>query len=78
MSDDGPESVVLRYLRKLDADVGRIRDDMAEVKMRLGHIEEQITSLHHAYASLSVRMDRFDARMYRIERRLDLRESEPA
>ena len=41
------------------------RQDMREVKNRLGIIEYQ-------YASLSTRLDRIDARVERIEHRLEL------
>ncbi len=42
-----------------------LRDDMREVKQRLGILENQ-------YASISNRLDRMDFRIERIERRLDL------
>jgi predicted nucleic acid-binding Zn-ribbon protein len=42
-----------------------MRDDIREVKQRLGNLENQ-------YASISTRTDRMDGRIERIERRLDL------
>lgn len=62
---DEPDSLVLRYLRRIDEKVDRLSDDMREVKQRLGSLEE-------ISASLSRRADRLDERVERIERRLDL------
>ena len=64
MSDD-PDNLMLVYLRRIDAKVDGLREDVVEVKQRLGFLEEQ-------YASISRRVDRIDLRLERIERRLDL------
>jgi hypothetical protein len=62
------DNIVLEYLRHIRSAVDGLRDDMREVKGRLGILESQ-------YANLSNRLDRLDARVERIERRLDLVES---
>ena len=62
--DDGPDSIALRYLRQLSGDMAGVREDMREVKQRLGRIVESV-------ASVSRRVDRPAARVER-ERRLDL------
>jgi hypothetical protein len=62
---DAPESLVLRYLRSIDAKVDRIGDDVRELKGRVGALEER-------YASVSRRLDSIELRMERIERRFDL------
>lgn len=49
-----------------------LRDDMREVKTRLGHLEEQVGGPYGQYASLSRRVDRVDERLERVERRLKL------
>ena len=59
------DNVVLEHLRHIRAAVDGLRDDMREVKGRLGILESQ-------YASLSNRLDRMDGRVERIERRLSL------
>ena len=69
---DSPDNLVLALLRKLDAKVDRLGEDMREVKTRLGLLEGQYASLSGQYASLSVRLDRLDERVARIERRLEL------
>jgi predicted nuclease with TOPRIM domain len=72
--DDGPENLTLRYLRQITAQLAELREDMREVKGRLGNMEEHGALLSRAYASLSIPMDRADERLARIERRLELRE----
>jgi predicted nuclease with TOPRIM domain len=62
---DEPDSIVLRYLRRMDEKLDRVLDDHEEIKQRLGALEE-------GQASLSRRVDRLDARVSRIEKRLDL------
>jgi predicted nucleic acid-binding Zn-ribbon protein len=64
---DQPENIVLVYLRRIDEKVDALRDDVREVKSRLGMLENQ-------YANLSNRWDRTEFRLDRIERRLDLAE----
>ncbi|MBI2716623.1 MAG: hypothetical protein HYX37_19580 [Rhizobiales bacterium] len=59
------DSAVLEHLRHIRGAVDGLRDDMREVKGRLGILESQ-------YANLSNRMDRLDGRVERIERRLNL------
>jgi predicted nuclease with TOPRIM domain len=59
------ESLVLEHLRHIRGAVDGLREDMREVKGRLGILENQ-------YASLSSRVDRIDGRIERIEQRLEL------
>ena len=62
------ESIVLDHLRHIRGAVDGLRDDMREVKGGLGILESQ-------YPNISNRMDRLDARIERIERRLELTEA---
>ncbi len=59
------ESIVLEHLRHIRRAVDDLREDMVEVKLRFGILENQ-------YASLSSRLDRVDQRVGRIEQRLEL------
>lgn len=59
------EALVLEHLRHIRSAVDGLREDMREVKGRLGILENQ-------YASLSSRVDRIDGRIERIEQRLEL------
>ncbi len=64
---DGPDSLVLRQLRAMDAKLDRIGDDVREMNGRLSALEQQ-------YANVQRRMDRVDDRLDRIENRLNLTE----
>jgi hypothetical protein len=55
------DNVVLEHLRHIRRAVDGLRDDMREVKGRLGILESQ-------YANLSNRLERLDGRVERIER----------
>jgi predicted nuclease with TOPRIM domain len=66
------DNIVLEHLRHIRGAVDGLRDDMREVKGRLGLLENQYANLSNQYASLSNRLDRIDNRIERIERRLDL------
>jgi predicted nuclease with TOPRIM domain len=62
---DEANNLVLEHLRHIRGAVDAVREDVREIKIRVGHLE-------HQYASLSTRMDRIDERLDKIERRLDL------
>jgi predicted nuclease with TOPRIM domain len=62
------DNIILDRLGRIRGAVDDLRDDMREVKSRLGILE-------HQYASLSNRLDRLDLRVERIEKRLDLTEA---
>lgn len=62
------DNLVLEHLRSIHGTVERISDDMQDVKVRLGNLENQ-------YASISNRLDPLDARVLGIEKRLDLVEA---
>ncbi len=78
MSEE-PEGLVLVFLRRLDAKIDRLTDDVADVKHRLTAVEIALGSLAATeashYANSSLRSDKFDERLDRIERRLDIREA---
>ena len=61
------ENLVLEHLRHIRGAVDAVREDMREVKGRLGILANQ-------YAKLSNRLDRMDGRVERIEKRLELAE----
>lgn len=62
------ERIVLEHRPRIRRAVDDLREDMVEVKSRLGILENQ-------YASLSTRLDRVDQRVGRIEHRLELTEA---
>jgi archaellum component FlaC len=64
---DGPD--VLRFMGQADAKLDRVIDDLGDIKVRVTNVEENL-------AALNRRVDRMDLRMERIERRLNLVETD--
>lgn len=65
---DGPDSIVLRYLREIDAKLDLVRADVHDIKVRMTHVEEGLAGVHR-------RLDRNDERLDRIEKRMGLAEA---
>ncbi len=63
-----PDNLVLEYLRRLDAGVQLLREDVGDLKRRMTGVEEGLAGVNH-------RLERLDERVGRIERRLDLAEA---
>ena len=73
------ENLMLEHLKAIRDDISVIKSDIKEHTHRLGRLEVSIFGLHRdmpmrdeTTAELSVRMDRMNDRIERIERRLDL------
>ena len=49
-----------------------LREDMADVKRRLSSLEMAVAQVHSDFAGQSMRIDRVEGRLERIERRLDV------
>lgn len=60
--------IVVPMLRQLQADMGSVKEDLHNIKVR-------VTSIESGFAALNRRMDSFDFRLERIERRLELRDA---
>jgi len=65
---DGPDNIVLQYLRHISTQVDRLVEEVSEIKVRLTNVEENLVVLNR-------RMDRFETRLDRIEMRLGLAEA---
>jgi hypothetical protein len=79
MSDEGPDNLVLRYLRNMDGKLDRIGEDVRELKLRMSAVEDGLVGMRRDVASLyesQVRaqhtLDRQGDRLGRIERRLEI------
>jgi polyhydroxyalkanoate synthesis regulator phasin len=66
------EDLVLELLRRVRASQERMELDVADLKARLSAVEQPLGQQQIQLAALNGRMDRFDERLSRIERRLDL------
>ncbi len=64
--------LIFERLKAIQGTLARHSDELRAIKERLGNVEMQVAGLAGQYATLSVRLDHLDARVERIERRLDL------
>ena len=62
---DEPDDLTLQLLRRMDAKLDRVIDDVHDLKVRMSSVEEAMAGIHR-------RLDRLDVCVDRIERRLDL------
>jgi hypothetical protein len=69
---DETANLILEHLRHLRAGQDALREDMREMKTRTGLVEQQMATLSHMYAAISLRLDRVEGRLDRIEGRLGL------
>lgn len=63
-----PDSLVLRFLRRIDEKLDRLSEAVQDLKIRMTAVEEGLVGVHR-------RMDRLEARVERIGKRLDLVDS---
>jgi len=62
------DNIVLEHLRHIRGAVDAMREDVREVKHRVGSLECEVAHVHVKVAELSERVDRLE----RVEKRLDL------
>jgi len=74
MTED-TENMVLEMLRRIRASQERTELDIADVKSRVSALEQVQGQVLVLLGTMNQRMDRFDERLGRIERRLDLVEA---
>lgn len=68
MSDE-PDSLVLRYLRRIDERLERLETDF---RLRMGALEARFGALEARFSGIEARQAETENRLERIERRLDL------
>jgi septal ring factor EnvC (AmiA/AmiB activator) len=66
------ESLILEILKNIQGRLARMEADMQDLKLRQSAVEGHLGQQSVQIAALNARMDRFDERLARIERRLDL------
>lgn len=69
------ENLILERLRRMDEKLDDIRGDAQDLKIRMTAVEEHLLSIQTSIHGLNQRMDRFDERLSRVERRLDLKDA---
>lgn len=71
MTDD-VGNLILERLKRIDQRLSGIEDDVSELKTRATAVDEHIGGMFITLSGVNSRLDRFDDRMKRMERRLDL------
>ncbi|MFC5504705.1 MULTISPECIES: hypothetical protein [Hyphomicrobiales] len=71
MSEE-PDNIVLVMLRRMDAKLDRVIDDVRDLKVRMTNVEEGLAKVELSIAGVNRRIDGVEARLDRIERRFDL------
>jgi hypothetical protein len=69
---DEPNNIVLEHLRHIRRAVDRIELDLTDVKSRVSSLEQVQGQILALMGTMNQRMDRFDERLGRVERRFDL------
>lgn len=69
LSDD-PADLTLVFLRRIDAKVDRVLEDLRDLPHRTASLERQVADIRTDINHLAHPVDRFDLRLERIERRL--------
>ena len=69
---DEPDNLILALLRRMDAKLDRVIEDVQDLKIRMTSVEERLAGAELAIAGTHRRLDRIDARLDRFESRLDL------
>ena len=66
------DNIVLEHLRRIRASQDRVEAVMGDLKLRMSAVEQHLGQVQLQIAGLNTRMDHFDERLSRIERRLEL------
>jgi hypothetical protein len=70
-----PDNLVLEHLRYMRAALDEVRDDVKDLKFRVGVVERGMISVQDTLFQHSAQFDRVNARLAKIEKRLDLVEA---
>ena len=68
-------TMTFELLERMQGQLNRIEPDAAGIKSRLSHVKVSVAQPSLQVAELRARMNRYDERLGRIERRLDLTEA---
>ncbi len=59
-------------MQKMQGDIADVKSDIGDLKLRMSAVEDHLATVIVSITGLNHRMDRFDERFGRVERRLDL------
>jgi hypothetical protein len=70
------ESLVLDHLRYLRREMDGLRADVRDIKTPITSLERKYADLHGDFANQSLRLDRLEQRLERVEHQLNLSPAE--
>jgi archaellum component FlaC len=68
----GADNLFLAYLPLMRAQLDRMGHTLEDVIMRLDHVERTVAGHSGELAGINTKLDRLDAQITRIEKRLDI------
>ena len=66
-----PVNLVLEFVKRIDRRLENVETIVIDTRARLHSVEQQLVLLRQDVVRIDHRMDQFDARLQRIEKRLD-------
>lgn len=66
------ENLIVEHLRAIRADIAKLSDKADMLIQRVGSLERHLATLHDDTTGIQLRLDHHEARLDRIERRLEL------
>ncbi len=72
MTDNVTNELMYETLKSIQSGVERLSEDMRDLRFRVGSIEREMATISERIAHNSIRTDRMEERLSRIEKRLDL------
>jgi archaellum component FlaC len=66
------DNLIPEHLRHMRGQLDRMEHRLEDVTLRLGHLERSVADHSVQLAEINTKLDRLDARVTRIEKRLDL------
>ena len=72
MAENVTNELIFEVLKKVQDDVSLIRGDVHDLKLRITVVEEHLGNMMLSISGLNSRMDRFDERLSRVEKRMEL------
>ena len=72
MSEPVSNELIYAVMQKMQGDIADVKSDIGDLKLRMSAVEDHLATVIVSITGLNHRMDRFDERFGRVERRLDL------
>ena len=72
MADNVTNELLLEHLKAIRADISSLREDAGDLKRRMSSLELAVSQIHGDFAGQSMRIDRVESRLGRIDERLQL------